>query len=263
MLGVGLAAIDVVVDRSIHLPAAWTYSASTASTVLSAVVGAIVGLAGFVVTVTVLIVQMATDSFSPRLVRVWLRDGMLKGLLALMVGAFAFSFGLLRRVESNFVPNLGVSIAGLLVLVSLLLFVVFLSTYLRQLRPVAVASLVAGYVRRDFRRLVAAVADAPDVFGGVFEPNGEQPTLVVRSRRVVTARWRGEGRSVGSAPQVGLRSSAPATVASVGCSGGRLAQRPCACAGRGAARRASTARRRRPARRRSTSACDRRRRRRS
>ena len=131
LLGVGLAAIDVVVDRSIHLPAAWIYSASTASTVLSAVVGAIVGLAGFVVTVTVLIVQMATDSFSPRLVRVWLRDGMLKGLLALMVGAFAFSFGLLRRVESNFVPNLGVSIAGLLVLVSLLLFVVFLSTYLR------------------------------------------------------------------------------------------------------------------------------------
>ena len=131
VLGVGLAAVDVVVDRSIHLPAAWTYSASTASTVLSAVVGAIVGLTGFVVTVTVLIVQMATDSFSPRLVRVWLRDGMLKGLLALMVGAFAFSFGLLRRVESNFVPNLGVSIAGLLVLVSLLLFVVFLSTYLR------------------------------------------------------------------------------------------------------------------------------------
>ncbi len=181
VLGAGLGAVDVVVDKSIHLPAAWTYSASTASTVLSAIVGAMVGLTGFVVTVTVLIVQMATDSFSPRLVRVWLRDGMLKGLLALMVGAFAFSFALLRRVENNFVPNLGVSIAGLLVLVSLLLFIVFLSTYLRHLRPVAVASLVAGYVRRDFRRLVAAVADAPDVFGGVFEPNGEQPTLVVRS----------------------------------------------------------------------------------
>ena len=88
-----MAAVDMVVDRSIYLPAAWTYSASTASTVLAAVVG------------------------------------------------------------------------------------------VRQLRPVAVASLVAGYVRRDFRRLVAAVADAPDVFGGVFEPNGEQPTLVVRSRR--------------------------------------------------------------------------------
>jgi uncharacterized membrane protein len=140
-----------------------------------------VGLTGFVVTVTVLIVQMATDSFSPRLIRVWLRDGMLKALLGLMVGALTFAFVLLRRVESNFVPNLGVSIAGLLVLASLVLFMVFLSTYLNQLRPVAVASFVAGYIHRDFSRLVAAITDAPDVYRGVFEPNGAQPTLVVRS----------------------------------------------------------------------------------
>jgi uncharacterized membrane protein len=74
-----------------------------------------------------------------------------------------------------------VSIAGLLVLASLVLFMVFLSTYLHHLRPVAVASFVARYIHRDFRRLVAAIVDAPDVYGGVFEPNGAQPTLVVRS----------------------------------------------------------------------------------
>jgi uncharacterized membrane protein len=147
VLGAGLAAVDIVVDKSIHLPAAWTYSSSTASTLLTTIVGAMVGLTGFVVTVTVLIVQMATDSFSPRLISVWLRDGMLKALLALMVGTLAFSFALLRRVEANFVPNLGVSIAGLLVLASLVLFMVFLSSYLHQLRPVAVASYVARYIQ--------------------------------------------------------------------------------------------------------------------
>lgn len=52
VLGAGLAAVDVVVDKSMHLPAAWTYSSSTASTVLSAIVGAMVGRTGFVVTVT-------------------------------------------------------------------------------------------------------------------------------------------------------------------------------------------------------------------
>lgn len=181
LAGAGLAALDVVVDKAIHLPEAWTYSSSTASTVLSAIVGAMVGLTGFVVTVTVLIVQMATDSFSPRLIGVWLRDGMLKALLSLMVGALAFSFLLLRRVETDFVPNLGVSIAGLLLLLSLLLFLVFLSSYLHQLRPVAVASFVAGYVQRDFKRLVATIAQSPDLYRGVFEPNGAQPALVVRS----------------------------------------------------------------------------------
>lgn len=78
-------------------------------------------------------------------------------------------------------PNLGVSIAGLLVFASLVLFMVFLSSYLHQLRPVAVASFVAGHLHREFRRLVATIADAPDVYRGVFEPNGAQPALVVRS----------------------------------------------------------------------------------
>jgi len=46
VLGAGLAEADVVVDKAIHLPAAWTYWPSTASTLLSAIVGAMVGLTG-------------------------------------------------------------------------------------------------------------------------------------------------------------------------------------------------------------------------
>jgi uncharacterized membrane protein len=181
VLGVLLGAVDVQVDKSIHLPASWTYSASTATTVLSAIVGAMAALTGFVVTVTVLVAQMAIGTFSARFMRIWYRDAMLKAVLALLIGTFAFAFALLRRVEDNFVPNLGVTVAGLLVVVSLLLFTVFLNRYLHQLRPVAVAALVAGYVHREFKRLVSAVAEAPDVFAGPFQPDGEQPTLVVRS----------------------------------------------------------------------------------
>lgn len=58
------------------------------------------------------------------------------------------------------------SIAGLLVIASLLFFLVFLDHYLHRLRPVAVAVLVAGYVYRDFERDEAALADAPDIFWG-------------------------------------------------------------------------------------------------
>jgi uncharacterized membrane protein len=181
ILGVALGAVDAQVDKSTHLPAAWTYSESTATTVLSAIVGAMAALTGFVVTVTVLVAQMAIGTFSARFMRIWYRDPMLKAMLAILIGTFTFAFSLLRRVENNFVPNVGVTAAGLLVVVSLLLFMVFLSRYLHQLRPVAVASLMAGYVHRDFKRLFVAVADAPDVFAGPFQPDGEQPTLVVRS----------------------------------------------------------------------------------
>ena len=181
VLGVLLGFVDVRVERSIDLPSNWTYSPSTATTVLSAIVGAMAALTGFVVTVTVLVVQMAIGTFSARFMRLWYRDPVLKAVLAVLIGTLAFAFSLLRRVESNFVPNLGVSIAGGLVLISLLLFVVFLDGYLHKLRPVAVATLGTGYVRREFKRLVAAL-DAPDVFAG---PSGlrrdDHPTLVVHS----------------------------------------------------------------------------------
>jgi uncharacterized membrane protein len=182
MLGVLAGSGMILADRSVHLPVYWTYSPSTASTVLSAIVGSMAALTGFVVTVTVLAVQMATGTFSARYMRLWYRDRILKLLLALLVGTLAFSLALLKRVETNFVPNLGVTVAGFLVVASLLVFVVFLDRFLHRLRPVAVAALVARYARRDFARNTAALA-APDVFTGVFEPAGEQPALVVRSTR--------------------------------------------------------------------------------
>jgi uncharacterized membrane protein len=182
LLGILLGSGLVLADQSVHMPSYWTYSASTASTVLSAIVGAMAALTGFVVTVTVLVVQMATGTFSPRYLRLWYRDRMLKMLLALLIGTLAYSFTLLRRVEASFVPNLGVSIAGFLVVINLLLFVVFLDRFLHRLRPVAVAEQVANYVNRDFEHYATALGGA-DVFSGVFEPVGEEPTLVVRSAK--------------------------------------------------------------------------------
>jgi uncharacterized membrane protein len=181
LMGVLLGFLDVRVEGSIHLPSNWTYSSSTASTVLSAIVGAMAALTGFVVTVTVLVAQMAIGTFSARFMRLWYRDPLLKAVLAVFMGTLAFGFSLLRRVTDSFVPNLGVSVAGVLVLVSLLLFVVFLDSYLHKLRPVAVASLGAGYVRREFKRLVAAL-DAPDVFAGpATVVDGGDPTWMVRN----------------------------------------------------------------------------------
>src|SRR5271167_2925272 len=103
LAGVVGALVVVQIDHSVHLPPSWQYSPSTASTVLSAIVGAMAALTGFVVTVTVLVVQMVIGSFSARYMRVCYRDAWLKGTLALLIGTLAFSFALLRRIESNFV----------------------------------------------------------------------------------------------------------------------------------------------------------------
>src|SRR5262245_8115211 len=138
-----LGSVGLLLDRQVGLPAYWTYAPATATTILSAIVASTGALTGFIVTVSVLVVQMATGTFSARYMRLWYRDRLLKALLAVTIGTLTFSFQLLRQIEADFVPNLGVSVAGTLMVFDLLLFLFFLDRFIHRLRPVAVAALVA------------------------------------------------------------------------------------------------------------------------
>ena len=159
----------------------WEYSASTAEAVLAAVVAASVGLVGFVVTVSVLIVQMSTNTFSARYMRIFYRDRAFKAVLAVLIGTFTFSYTLMRNVEENDVPDLGVTLAGAFLGLGILLFVVFLDRAIHRLRPVAVAALVARAGRRALREVLAEAArpDAPAVVPAPYSPPGD-PVRVVR-----------------------------------------------------------------------------------
>ena len=180
VLGAVLGAIlgAVLAELDVH-DLVWTYSPSTATSVLAAIVGATAALTGFVVTVAVLAVQMASGSFSPRYMRLWYRDGLLKATLGVLLGTLTLSFSLLRRVEEDFVPNVGVTASGVLVAVSMLLFVFFLDRVFDRLRPAAVATLVAKAGRAalaESARLAkgGAIGSAPHL-------TTAEPRLIVRS----------------------------------------------------------------------------------
>lgn len=181
VVGAILGIVVSVVDDEIGAPSLWQYSPSTASAVLTSIVGATAALTGFVVTVTVLVVQMATGTFSARVMRLWFRDGMLKATLAVLVGTLTFSFSVLRRIEDDFVPDLGVTLSGLLVSLSLLFFIVFFDRCIRRLRPAAVAADVARVARSMFEQTVL-LADRPDI-RWEYESSRGDPTLVVRADR--------------------------------------------------------------------------------
>jgi uncharacterized membrane protein len=181
VLGSLLALGDLVVEEHLTLPEAWTYSADTASGVLTAIVGAMVGLLGFVVTIGVLVVQTATGTLSPRFMRIWYRDRLQKFVLATFTGTLTFAFGLLRRIGDPEVPSLGVTIAGLLVSLSLVLLLLYLDRFTHALRPVAVGTFVA---RAGLRVLAApskaAAAARPR---GTVRPVTTGPAFEVRSPR--------------------------------------------------------------------------------
>ncbi|MFI1396373.1 DUF2254 domain-containing protein [Streptomyces sp. NPDC020681] len=160
VLGVILAECAIAADGADWPPSGWRYSATTASGVLSAIVGAMVALLGFVVTIGVLVVQQATGTLSPRYMRLWYRDRLQKAVLATFTGTFAFAFSLLRSIEANSVPDLGVTLAGVAVAVSLLLLLVYLNRFTHNLRPVAIADLVGRMGEDVFARGALAIRRA-------------------------------------------------------------------------------------------------------
>ncbi|MFE2022363.1 DUF2254 domain-containing protein [Streptomyces sp. NPDC059499] len=173
LLGVVLAELAINADSADWPPSGWRYSATTASGVLSSIVGAMIALLGFVVTIGVLVIQQATGTLSPRYMRLWYRDRLQKTVLATFTGTFAFAFSLLRSIESDSVPDLGVTLAGVAVAVSLLLLLIYLNRFTHNLRPVAIADLVGRMGEEVFEHGAAAVrASAPH--------GGEAPVRDVR-----------------------------------------------------------------------------------
>ncbi|MFE4620149.1 DUF2254 domain-containing protein [Streptomyces sp. NPDC056747] len=180
VLGALLAELALAADGA-DWPSGWHYSATTASGVLSAIVGAMVALLGFVVTIGVLVVQQATGTLSPRYMRLWYRDRLQKAVLATFTGTFAFAFSLLRSVESDSVPDLGVTLAGIAVAVSLVLLLIYLNRFTHSLRPVAIADLVTRMGEAVFTRGAAAIRDAAPRGDGNVSSDG--PALRLRTGR--------------------------------------------------------------------------------
>ena len=174
-----LALADLWLEDRVRMPPAWTYSASTASSLLSGVAAAMVGLLGLVVTIGVLVVQMATGTLSPRFMRLWYRDRLQKLVLASFTATFVFSYALLRRVGTGTVPDLGVTIAGIAVTLDLILLLLYLDRFVHTLRPVAVAAAMARAGLRVIGRTERATAESPAVRRPA--PTAE-PDLRVRSR---------------------------------------------------------------------------------
>ena len=166
--GVVLSGVDLWVEGLIDLPPSWSYSAATANSVLSAAAAAMVGLIGFVVTIGVLVVQMATGTLSPRFMRLWYRDRLQKFVLAAFTATFTFAFALLRHVEADSVPDLGVSLVGLAVSIDLILLLLYFDRFVHALRPVAVAAAMAEAglaIEAEEDGLVASAGNGDQVAG--------------------------------------------------------------------------------------------------
>ncbi len=142
-LGVGLPRLDARVDDS--LPAsvtAYLFGGGTTSAraVLSEIAGSLITVTSLTFSLTVVTLQLASSQFSPRLLRTFARDRFVHITLALFLGTFTYALTVMRTVrdpdegEGAFVPQISVTLAFALTLVSVLALVLFLAHLAREIR---------------------------------------------------------------------------------------------------------------------------------
>jgi uncharacterized membrane protein len=134
VLGVSMLAVDGHVDTdAADLPLGFGSTVESARAVLSTIAGATISFAGIAFSVSLLIIQLASSQYSPRVVQTLFRDPFNKRVMALVVGTFTYCVVVLRSVRSaiepggdDVIPNVSVAIAVVLGIATILAVVAFI-----------------------------------------------------------------------------------------------------------------------------------------
>lgn len=179
--------------------AEWAFpaDASVASSVLQTVATSAMTAASLTFSLTVVALQLASQQFSPRLLRSFARDRLIQATAALLIGAFLAGVATLRTLDPERpVPSLAVAFVLLLGMAAAVMLLVFIGHMTRSLRidsmmsgvhDSTVASALAAYPPRNHGP-AGPTAELPGPAGGV----------------VVTAAHSGFVRAVRPGPIVGL-----------------------------------------------------------
>lgn len=134
-----------------------------ARTLLSVIAGSLITVAGLTFSITMVVLQLASSQFSPRVLRGFFADRLTQVTVGTFVGIFVFALMVLRSVgdldQNTFVPRLSVSVASLLGIAAVVLLVVFLH-HVSQL--VQVSHVTATIARSTLERVEHLY---PDPFG--------------------------------------------------------------------------------------------------
>jgi uncharacterized membrane protein len=127
--------------------ALFQYSPDGARAVLGALSGSLLTFIVFVLSTTLIVVQLASGQLTPRIIALVLATPGVKVALALLTFTYTYTLGALSRVEDR-VPDLHVSVAVILNLLCLLVFFRFVQQLAGQLRPASLMLLVGDRAHR-------------------------------------------------------------------------------------------------------------------
>lgn len=137
--GVALAAVMIAVDDRLgpppdRLPFFVSSTVDSARAILTTVATATITVAGIAFSITLLVIQMASSQYSPRVVHGIFRDSFNKRVIGLVMGTFIYCLVVLQAVRSavtdsgdEVVPHLSVLVGLVLGVVAILAVVAFIN----------------------------------------------------------------------------------------------------------------------------------------
>ncbi len=182
VLGLLLPWLDVALSdtRAWYLYAG---EADSARELLSTIASSMLSLAGLVFSITILVLQLASSQFSPRVLRTFMSDRTVQVAMGMFLGSFVYAMVLLPQVRggddgAEFVPALSVIVAFALALLSVVMFVRYIHHMAHAIRAVQVIATVAAETHKALATLY------PDI--GLDDPNNVQLPTRAANQRIKT-----------------------------------------------------------------------------
>jgi len=212
-LGIALPRIDESVDTTIGI----AFGPDAARNVLGSLAGGMITFTGFVFSILLLAVQFGSSQFSPRMLRRFLRDPTTKLALGIFMATFIYALLVLREVgtaaNEGFVPSNSISIALLLLLLSMVMFLRLISRTTQGLRVAAVLTELGRDARKTIDRVYPdpvgadeAADEGPPMDGAgsrTVPHSGEPGVLQSIDREGLIERARAAGATVELVPRIG------------------------------------------------------------
>src|SRR5689334_18865773 len=152
LLGAALSVASIAIDEATGydlLPRSLTGGPDAALQILSTIAASMVSLAALVLTITMVVVQLAMGQFSPRIVQTFLRDKPSQIAVGLFIATFVHAMLQLREIRGGgTVPGLSIAVAYVLVVISVVVLVLYIHHIGRSLRVSALIELVGSDTRK-------------------------------------------------------------------------------------------------------------------
>lgn len=203
-VGLGLGVVELDRRRTESLRFTFGAGPDGAREVLSAISTSMITFTGLVFSITIVVLQLTSSQFSPRVLRTFLRDRVSQLSLGVFVATFVYSMTVLRTVngtdDDSFVPSIATTVGLALLLLSVAVFVAYIHHIATAIQVSSILTAIGDETRDGIERRYPADRGSPDRY--VHPPEPDELAQVIATPRFGVIVGVDEERLVGLAAEL-------------------------------------------------------------